>query len=72
MYGFGTDESLLGHYAWYQDNSNHQTNVAKELRPNLSGLFDMHGNLYEWTQDWYTGYSTTSTQVDLRVGKLSP
>ncbi len=69
MYGFGADESLLGRYAWYQDNSNRQTHVAKELRPNFGGLFNMHGNVYEWTHDWIAGYVTTSMQVDPKGGQ---
>lgn len=69
VYGFGADESLLSRYAWYQDNSNRQTHIAKELRPNLEGLFDMHGNLYEWTHDWYTGYAATTTQADPKGGQ---
>jgi len=69
MYGFGGDVNLLNRYAWYQENSDRQTHVAKELRPNLGGIFDMHGNLYEWCHDWIGGYSTTSTQVDPKGGQ---
>jgi formylglycine-generating enzyme required for sulfatase activity len=68
MYGFGADESLLARYAWYQNNSNRKTHLAKELRPNFRGLFDMHGNLYEWCHDWYAGYATASMQVDPKGG----
>ncbi len=28
----------------------------QKLRPNLRGVFDLHGNLYEWTHDWYEEY----------------
>ncbi|MEZ6127574.1 MAG: SUMF1/EgtB/PvdO family nonheme iron enzyme [Planctomycetaceae bacterium] len=69
MYGFGSDENLLGRYAWCLDNSNRQTHVAKELRPNLGGLFDMHGNVFEWCHDWNAGYATSSMQVDPKGGQ---
>jgi formylglycine-generating enzyme required for sulfatase activity len=56
-YGFGGDGALLGKYAWYEDNSDRKTHSPRQLRPNLRGLFDMHGNQWEWTYDWYTPYS---------------
>ncbi len=64
MYGFGADESLLERYGWYQVNSGRQTHVAKELRPNLGGLFDMHGNTYEWCHDWYGSYPIDALRSD--------
>lgn len=56
-YSFGDDASQLGQYAWYKDNSNGQTHAVGQKKPNPWGLFDMHGNVWEWVQDWYKRYS---------------
>ena len=56
-YSFGNDSELLGHYGWFQDNSARWSHVVGQLRPNPRGLFDIHGNLYEWCHDWYAEYA---------------
>jgi formylglycine-generating enzyme required for sulfatase activity len=49
-YSFGEPADLLAKYAWYGLNSPDQSQSVGTLRPNEYGVFDMHGNVDEWTQ----------------------
>jgi len=61
-YYFGTSESDLGNYAWYDSNSSSKTHSVGSKSPNAFGLFDMHGNVCEWCQDkWHDNYSGAPT-----------
>ncbi|MDR2440125.1 MAG: formylglycine-generating enzyme family protein [Planctomycetaceae bacterium] len=52
-YSFGDDESKLGDYAWFFDNSDGSSKKIMTKKPNAWGLYDMHGNLSEWVLEQY-------------------
>lgn len=65
LYSFGDDLSKLGEYGWFSGNSDHKTQKVRQLKPNQWGLYDMHGNVAEWTLDQYDieGYKIVGKSV---------
>jgi formylglycine-generating enzyme required for sulfatase activity len=53
-YSFGEADDLLDKYGWYVANAPGRMQAVGRLRPNGNGLFDMHGNAWEWTQSVYS------------------
>ena len=76
IYSFGDDPAQLGDYAWYNGNSGDETHPVGQKSPNAFGLYDLHGNVWEWCVDiWHENYNGAPTDgsawergdADLRV-----
>ena len=70
-YNFGESASVLRDYAWYDDNSGNTTHVVGQGPANSFGLYDMHGNVWEWCSDSYGAYPDGAVTDPVGPGKGS-
>ncbi len=62
-WSFAGDENSLSDYAWFNKNAGDTTHPVATKKPNAWGLYDLHGNVWEWVADWYAPY-TAEAQPD--------
>jgi formylglycine-generating enzyme required for sulfatase activity len=66
-FSFGDDAKDLEKYGWFKENADGKRHPVGKLLPNKWGVYDMHGNVYQWTADWHgADYFKNSPESDPR------
>lgn len=60
LFSFGDDAALADAFAWTSENSGAASHPVGTKRPNPWGVHDLHGNVWEWCQDWFAPYPATA------------
>jgi len=63
-FSFGDSEAEADAYAWSAENANDKTNPVGQKKPNANGMYDMHGNVWEWVVDWFAPHPKAEQLVD--------
>ena len=63
-FSFGDSEAESDAHAWSAENADDKTNPVGQKKPNGKGLYDMHGNVWEWVVDWFAAHPKAEQLVD--------
>ncbi len=70
-YGFARDEGTLDDYAWHAGNYKGAPQPVGQKLPNRYGLYDMHGNVFEWVADVFDTYDPSYLNDPVNWDSLS-